>query len=221
MLKWQAQRKGETQEQYEARVQAFGASARARAALTKARLNARHAKGPNKFLSDTSGTQVPARRQPAMPQPAPSAKSCSAPKDRNSSHLRGLPPDSVLREVRRRHSPPLRVADSEEIATIHALVTTIYQIAAAQKIQDRDRGGMLDCRTLKKLLGFLYKQKIPLRSGVQSEAVCEYARKLAIDEPQLKNTRATARSRLRRLTDLRRKQGFPDPRPGRKSSQPK
>jgi hypothetical protein len=136
--------------------------------------------------------------------------------DRNSSHLRGLPPDNLLREVRNWHGARLRIGQSEEDVIIHRLITTVFQIEQAQKRQLRGRGNQLDCQVLREALGFLYKHGLPLRSSYKSPSVLDYGEELARTEPLLKNPRATARSRMRRLTDLRRKQGFPVPKPGRR-----
>jgi len=102
------------------------------------------------------------------------------------------------------------------MAIIDRLMTTLAQIEVAQKKQPRGRGARLDCKPLKKALGFLYKSRIPLRSHTRSQAVRAYTEELKATESDLANPAATARSRLRRLTDLRRRQGFPDPEPGRK-----
>jgi hypothetical protein len=221
MLKFPPQRKGETRAQFEARRQKFAARLEARAAKTKDKLNARHAKGGNKFLADTTGVQRPAGFHPSIVPQKPFIVPPPAPKDRNSSHLRGLPPDDLLRKVRRRYNPPIRLGNTEEMVTIDRLMTTVHLIAVAQKGQRRARGERLDCKPLIKALGFLYGRRIPLRSHARSEAVREYARELAIDEPKLENPQDTARSRLRRLTDLRRRAGIPDPRPGRRPRQRK
>jgi hypothetical protein len=215
VVKWRPQHKGETEAQYEARLRKFAASAKARADKAKARLNARHAK-IGKCLADTTDVKRPASfHLPLEPQkpiiiPLPLAK------DRNSSHLRGVPPDNVMRGVRRRYKSPFYLDDDEEMVTIRRLRTTVVETEAVLKRVPRERGTRLACKTLRETLDFLRQRKIPLRSGINSGAVREYARQLTIDEPQLSNPQATARSRLRRLTDLRRKQGFPDPKPGRK-----
>lgn len=143
-----------------------------------------------------------------------------ASKDRNSSHLRGLPPHDLLREVRRRHKTTIQIAADEEMATIARLMTTLRQFAEAQALQPRRVGRRLNCKALMKALEFLYRRGLPLRSHAASEAVHLYSRELATTEPRLRNPRATARSRLRRLTDLRRWQGFPDPEPGRPPEAP-
>jgi hypothetical protein len=60
MKKWQPQRMGETRALYEARLQAFGASAQVQREKTKAKLNARHAK-PGSLLAEAAG--LPPRAQ--------------------------------------------------------------------------------------------------------------------------------------------------------------
>lgn len=214
-MKWRPQRKSETSARYEAWEKKFAAWLRARADKTKATLKARRAKSKSALLADTTGVRQPDGFHPSMVPQKPTIISLPLPKDRNNNHLRGLPTDHILREVRRQYRRPIRVG-TEEMVTIDRLLTTVIDIKGGLKRQRRSRGRRLAYKTLRGALVFLYKQKIPLRSGEHSEAVREYARKLMTDEPQLKNPQTTARSRLRRLTDLRRKQGFPDPTPGRK-----
>jgi hypothetical protein len=216
MKKWRPQHKGETQEQYEGRLRKFAAGAKARADKAKAKLNARHADGKNQFLADTTGVKRPASFRPPLEPRRPLIIPLPPPKDRNSSHLRGVPPDNIMRGVRRRYKSAFYLDDDQEMVTIRRLRTTVVETEAILRHLPRERGARLACKTLRTALGFLYQRKIPLRSGANSEAVRQYALKLATDEPQLNNPKATARSRLRRLTDLRRKQGFPEPTPGRK-----
>ena len=122
-----------------------------------------------------------------------------------------------MRAVRQWHAPPVRVGSSEEDVVVDRLMTVLFQMEEARKRQRRGRGNSLNCQKLREALRFIYSRGLPLRSGQKSNAVREYACELTKIEPELKNPTATARSRLRRLTDLRGKHGFPEPKRGRKA----
>jgi hypothetical protein len=194
---------------------------RARAERLKAKLNAHHAAAPDEFLSSEPSPKRPGGALPRTAGTNVVATTANAPrscaKHRGSSRIRGLPPEELLRAVRQRHRPPVRIGASEEDVVMDRLMTVLFQIEEAQKRQCRGPGNSLDCQKLRKALRFIYSRGIPLRSGQYSNAVLEYARELAKSEPGLDNPGATARSRLRRLTDLRREHGFPEPKRGRKA----
>jgi hypothetical protein len=139
-----------------------------------------------------------------------------AAKGEHSNRLRGVPPEATMKQVRQWHGQRLRVSASEDDELTHRLMSTLFQIERAQKLQRRAPGNALDCGKLRKALGFLYERGLLLRSGVNSQSVVEYAKWIGQNEPNITNPHATARSRLRRLTDLRNRIGFPPPRRGRK-----
>jgi hypothetical protein len=144
-------------------------------------------------------------------KPEPGGKRAGRTTDPIGSHLRGVP----IRDIGRLTAYLEVGAGGPEMAILVHLRKVLKQATGELYWRGRQRttrpGRPPDTNALINLLEFLLERRLPLRTGGTSAAVVAYAEELARTEPKLRNPAATARSRLLRLTDLRRRLGYQYP----------